>query len=199
MSDVNEWVVREFFEQQGYMVSEPCKYTVGGRRARRAEEDIDLLVLNPTVKKHTLPTSFVWGVEDLSQVGAAVVGIRGGHSHRFYASTFKNTPEVVRFAQPRSSRLAARVLGTNDFARILCLPKLPASKELRSRTEELLRHHGISGVMPFPTMLAEIIHNVDQRQNYDKSDLLQIIRILKSYDLIRDSQLELFSPRRRSD
>ncbi len=34
MSDVNEWVVREYFEALGYFVSQPCKYTVGGAASK---------------------------------------------------------------------------------------------------------------------------------------------------------------------
>jgi len=45
-------------------------------------------------------------------------------------------------------------------------------------------------------MLAEIIKRVDKTRNYEKSDVLQIIRILKNYDLFKEAQLELFSRRR---
>jgi hypothetical protein len=34
-------------------------------------------------------------------------------------------------------------------------------------------------------------------RNYQKSDLLQIIRILKNYDLMREPQMELFKTRPR--
>ena len=28
MASVSEWIVREYFEQQGYLVIQPCKYFV---------------------------------------------------------------------------------------------------------------------------------------------------------------------------
>ena len=34
-------------------------------------------------------------------------------------------------------------------------------------------------------------------RNYQKSDLLQIVRILKNYDFFKERQMELFKPRRR--
>ncbi|MDE0837665.1 MAG: hypothetical protein OSB41_01295 [Kiritimatiellae bacterium] len=200
MSDVNEWVVREYFEEQGYLVSQPCKYTVGGRREKRAEEEIDLIIHNPCVRTHTIPEHFVWRTEDLEHISSAIVGIRGWHGHRVYASTFKDTPEAVAFAQPRSARVGAKRLGSPDFARILCVPKLPAGGEFKDQVINLLRVSGVDGVLAFPTMLADIVQGVDDRKNYEKSDLLQIIRLLKSYDLIKDSQLELFTkpkPRRK--
>ena len=161
MSDVNEWVVREYFEQLGYFVSQPCKYNVGGRRQKRAEEEIDLLIHNPAVRSHSLPDNFVWNTEDLETVGAAVVGIRGWHGYRFYASTFKHTPEAVAFAEPRSARVAAKRLGAQDFARILCIPKLPATGELKDQVIDMLRSSGIDGILAFPTMLSEIVRRVD--------------------------------------
>jgi hypothetical protein len=33
---------------------------------------------------------------------------------------------------------------------------------------------------------------VDVSKNYEKSDLLQILRILKTYDLLKEAQLDLF-------
>ena len=195
MSVVNEWVVREYFEHLGYLVGQPCKHTVSGRREKHSGEEIDLMVHNPAIREHKLPDHFIWRSEDLETVSAAIVGIRGWHGYRFYASTFKHTPEAVAFAAPRSVRIGARRLGTNGFARILCIPKLPATGELKEQVIALLRDSGIDGVLVFPTMLAEIVHSVDQRKNYERSDLLQIIRILKSYDFLKDSQLELFAQR----
>lgn len=195
MSDVNEWVVREYFEALGYFVSQPCKYSVSGRRRKRAEEEIDLIIQNPAVRTHSIPENFVWNTEDLQSIGAAVVGVRGWHGYRFYASTFKHSPEAVAFAEPRSARVASKRLGAQDFARILCIPQLPAAGELKEQVIFLLRSNGIDGILAFPTMLSEIVRRVDDRKNYDKSDLLQIIKLLKRYDFIKDDQLELFKSR----
>jgi len=41
-------------------------------------------------------------------------------------------------------------------------------------------------------MLADLISETQVNRNYQKSDLLQIIRILKNYEFLRDPQLELF-------
>jgi hypothetical protein len=41
-----------------------------------------------------------------------------------------------------------------------------------------------------------LIDQIEVNRNYQKSDLLQIIRILKNYDFLKEPQLELFKPRR---
>ena len=46
-------------------------------------------------------------------------------------------------------------------------------------------------------MLTDLIDQIEVNRNYQKSDLLQVIRILKNYDFFKEPQLELFKPRRR--
>ena len=46
-------------------------------------------------------------------------------------------------------------------------------------------------------MLADLIGNIEVNRNYQKSDLLQMIRILKNYDFFKEPQLELFKGKRR--
>jgi hypothetical protein len=191
MSVVTVEVVREYFEMQGYLVSQPRKYLVPAR-TKRAEEEADLVICRPALAGNAMPESFVWETDDLKGISRAVIGIRGWHRHRFYPSTFERTPEILRFVEPDSVKYAAKHLGSSDIAKILCIPMLPASGELKNRTIRILRQKGIDGVISFRTMLAELISGVDKKKNYDKSDLLQIIRLLKNYELLKGGQLELF-------
>ena len=55
----------------------------------------------------------------------------------------------------------------------------------------------IDGVVSFETILRELSASVETNRNYEKSDILQVIRLLKCYDLIKDDQLDLFGGRRR--
>ena len=132
MSAVNEWIAREYFEHLGYLATQPCKYVSTGRN-KRIEEDLDLLVTHPQIMEHKLPEHMVWNTGDLETVRRAVVGVRGGHAERFYEGTFKQAPEILRYAE-RSARLAAAArLGGEPMAVILCIPELPASDDLRRR------------------------------------------------------------------
>jgi hypothetical protein len=196
MSAVNEWIAREYFEHLGYLVTQPCKYVSTGRN-KRIEEDLDLLVTHPQVAEHKLPPGMIWASTDLETIGRAVVGVRGGHSERFYSGSYEQTPEILRYAE-RSARLAAASrLGGEPIAVILCIPELPASDELRDKTLAGLRERGVDGVISFRTMLLELVSAVRVNRNYEKSDLLQILRILKAYGLVKDPQLEFFEKRGR--
>jgi hypothetical protein len=191
MAAVNEWIVREYFEHLGYLVSQPRKYTVPGRQ-KKASEEVDLVILNPAAPEMAMPDHIIWKTEDFRTVSRAVVAVRGWHTERFYLSTFEQTPDILRFVETRSLKFAASLLGTDTMAKVLCLPRLPASGELKDKTIDFLRDAGIDGVISFQTMLAELVARVEINRNYEKSDLLQIIRLLKNYGLLKDPQLELF-------
>lgn len=196
MSSVSEWIVREYFEMLGYMVSQPCKYHVGGRQ-KRLEEEIDLMAISPAISEQRIPEAMLWTTSDLSGIARAVIGVCGWHTDRFYPTMIEQVPEILGFMSKESLRIAARWMGAPGIARILCLPQLPASKKLREQTLSTLKQKGVDGVLLFRTMLLELISRTDLNKNYEKSDLLQIIRILKNYDLLQDLQLDLFPVRKR--
>jgi hypothetical protein len=196
MSLVNEAIVRDYFESLGFLVSGPCKYMVTGKH-KRAEEEIDLLVVNPLLAESRMPEHLEWTAADLRGIARAVVGIYGGHTKRFSEARLEQTPEMLNFAQEKSFDLVARRLGSRDVARILCLPRLPASGDLRHRALKMLQEKGVNGVLSFRTMLIELIARVDPGKNYEKSDILQMLRILKTYDLLKGGQLELFGKKRK--
>ena len=94
--------------------------------------------------------------------------------------------------------MTARAFGKNGTPlKILVVPALPQDQQARSETIALLRSKGIDAVLPFRTMLADLISETESNRNYQKSDLLQLIRILKNYDLFKEPQLELFKSRRK--
>ncbi len=197
MSAVNEWIVRDYFEFLGFFVMQPRKYQVPGR-AKTAEEEIDLIVCNPRVTEQRLPDRLVWTGRDLAGVGRAVVGVRGWHTGRFSANTFEQAPDILRFAEADVVRLAEKRFGTDRVAKILCLPQLPASRDLREKALVLLRARGVDGVLQFRTLLQELVALIDVNKNYEKSDVLQIVRILKAYGLLTpDKQMDLFERKRR--
>lgn len=53
----------------------------------------------------------------------------------------------------------------------------------------------MDGIISFRSMLLDLIEKVEVNRSYRKSDTLQVIRILKNYDLIKDAQLDMFPDR----
>lgn len=194
MSSVNEWITREYFESLGFMVRQPRKFQVSAR-PKLAEEEIDLLVINPLARDQRISDEMVWSSYELRHIQRAIVAVRGWHTERFTPAVLEMTPEVFRLSDDYVLQKAEEMMGEGAVAKILCLPELPASKDLRDQVLRLLKDKGIDGVLLFPTMLLELAAYVDVNKNYEKSDLLQILRILKAYNLLQNAQLELFKPK----
>jgi hypothetical protein len=57
MSAIDEGIVREYFEQNGFLVRQPRKYQVQARRKTGGEE-VDLVVLNPSGPASRVFSSF---------------------------------------------------------------------------------------------------------------------------------------------
>ncbi len=196
MSGVNEMIAREYFEELGFLVQQPRKYMVAAR-PKRADEEVDLLIVNPLATVQAIPNHLIWSSGDLSGVARGIVRVLGWHTDRFSPAVLETSPEIYRFAAEESVRRVAGQLGPGPVAKILCLPGLSHSDELKQRTLVLLKEKGIDGLLSFPVMLRELASRIEISKSYEKPDLLQILRILKSYDLLKGPQLELFRGRKR--
>jgi len=197
MASVNEWIVREYLESLGFLVRQPQKYQVVAR-SKGTHEQVDLLALNPAVSETaSMPDQMLWGARELAQVASVVLAVRGWHSERFTAAMLASSPEIYRFAEPESVHAAEVDLGRKNPAKVLCMADLPADAESRAEALEFLKSRGLDGVILFRPMLLELAEHVDVKKVYEKSDLLQIMRILKNYDLLKTGQMDLFAPSRR--
>jgi hypothetical protein len=194
MAAVSETIVREYFELHGFFVRQQRKYIA---QARLEDDEIDFFVMNPRTSAES-PLPFVLSSTDLAGVGRAVVVVKGWHTETFTPSVLANAPEIFRFLDPATFRQAAQSFGgEGPLAKLLVVPALPAGNEARQQSIDMLRAKGLDGVIPFRTMLKDLIDQIEVNRNYQKSDLLQIMRILKNYDFFREPQLELFKPGRK--
>ena len=196
MASVNEEIVREFFESLGFLVNQPRKYQVMAR-AKQAEEEVDFVVFNPQGGAAELPEFGVWAAAELRQIMRAVVGVRGWHSERFSPAKLTLEKELFRLADSVVMQKAHRQLGAGPVAKILCLPDLPPAGPMRTKSLAMLKEGGIDGIVLFRPMLIELVRNVEAQKNYERSDLLQVLRILKAHDLLKDAQMDLFRRRRK--
>ncbi|MEY2466261.1 MAG: hypothetical protein QOD03_782 [Verrucomicrobiota bacterium] len=195
MSSVSETIVREYFELNEFLVRQHRKYIA---QTKREEDDIDFFVLNPRAATRDGDLPFVLASADLKFIERAIVVVKGWHTETFSSARLASTPEIFRFVGTKVFQQAARVFGENGAPlKILVIPALPQSEQARAESIALLRAKGIDAVLPFRTMLADLVSKTEVNRNYQKSDLLQVIRILKNYDLLKDPQLELFKPKRK--
>ncbi len=195
MAAVSETIVREYFELHGFLVRQQRKFIAPNRSG---DEEIDFFVYNPQPVPCDTPVPFVLDSRDLPGITRAIVVVKGWHTGTFSSAVLANSPEIFRFVKPSVFQHAAKALGGGgSLTKILVVPALPPSPGARTQSIDLLRAKGVDCVIPFQTMLADLIAQIEVNRNYQKSDLLQVIRILKNYDFFKEPQLELFKTKRR--
>lgn len=195
MAGVSETIVREYFELNGFLVRQLRKYVAPGSRE---DDDIDFLVLNPHPQSPTGERPFLLRSPDLAFVERAIVILKAWHTDVFSPALLTNTPDFFRFLEKKAVREAASAFGKNaSLLKILALPALPQEAQAREQSIAILRSKGLDAALSFRTMLADLVTNVEPNRNYQKSDLLQLLRILKNYDFFKEPQLDLFKTKRR--
>jgi len=196
MAAVSETIVREYFELHEFLVRQHRKYIAP---TKAEDDDIDFFVLNPQPQPLTGERPFVLAAPDLAFIERAVVVVKGYHTETFSPARLANAPEILRFVEPRVFQRAVKAFGQDGAPlKILVVPALPQAAEAREETIGFLRSKGVDAVISFHAMLADLVAAIEVNRNYQKSDLLQMIRILKNYDFFREPQMELFKPKRKN-
>lgn len=202
MSAIDEGIVREYFEQNGFLVRQVRKYQVQARR-KTGDEEVDLVVYNPAYKRNSRRPDFFLFASELAYVHRAIVVVKGWHTGKFTPNMLKSSPEIFRFLEENVLKEVTRFFPVDaeepgnapDVTKILVLPSLPTAEPFRSQSVAMLKEHGIDAIISFRSMLLDIIERVEINKSYGKSDTLQVIRILKNYDLLKDAQMDLIADR----
>jgi hypothetical protein len=201
MSAIDEGIVREYFEQNGFLVRQARKYQVVARR-KHAEEEIDLMVYNPSWQRGARKPDFFLFSSELPFVHRAIVAVKGWHTGVFTPTMLKSSPEIFSFLEQNVLKEAARFFPVDTMddsgaapTKVLVLPSLPTAEPFRSQSVELLKARGVDAIISFRAMLLDLLDKIETNQNYTKSDTLQVMRILKNYDLLKDPQLDLLTER----
>ena len=203
MSSVDESIVREYFEQNGFLVRQLRKYQVQSRK-KTADEEVDLLVFNPSFQPGSRKADFMLFSSELKYIHKAVVVVKGWHTLRFTPAMLKSSPEIFRFLEKSVVKKVSDLFfdknkksgedeeTEDDLMKILVLPGLPTENPYREQSIQLLRDKGVDGIISFRSMLLDILTKIEINRNYQKSEILQTLRILKNYDLLSNPQMELF-------
>jgi hypothetical protein len=200
MSAIDEGIVREYFEQNGFLVRQPRKYQVVARR-KTGDEEVDLVVFNPAWQRGSRKPGFFLFSNELPFVRQAVVAVKGWHTGVFTPQMLKSSPEIFGFLEEKVLKDVSRLFpaaaddDSAGFTKVLVLPSLPTAEPFRTQSVELLKEHGVDAIISFRAMLLDLLDKVEINQNYIKSDTLQVMRILKNYDLLKDTQLDLLPDR----
>ncbi len=193
MSAADEIIVKAFFETLGFLTHQTSKYQVQSRK-KRAEEEIDFFIFNPNAPENT-EQGFVLDAAGLKQIKYAVVSVKAWHTSQFTPSLIANTKGIFSFLKKPTSKKAEEFFpkaNPQDIKKIMIIPAFANTAKLKQETIFLLKNAGVSGAITYPQMLQHLVDSVEINNNYSKSDLLQVLRILKNCGMIKSTQLELF-------
>ncbi len=203
MAGFDENIVREYFELNGFFVRQLRKYLVQSRK-KRADEEIDLVVYNPNAPIDGVPAGFQLFSADMAKIRRAIVVVKAWHTSRFTPAMLKSSSRVFDFLKKEvlnkaetyfsfdESEVDPEGVRSGGFTKILVLPSLPTSDPQRTESIELLKEQGVDCIITFSTILENLLRNVEVNHSYQKSDLLQMMRILKIYDMVKEPQMNLF-------
>lgn len=201
MSAIDEGIVREYFEQNGFLVRQARKYQVQSRK-KTGDEEIDLVVYNPAWARGSRRPDFFLFASELPLIQRAVVSVKPWHTNVFTPGMLRNSPEIFAFLEEQVLQEATRFFPAasteadgGELLKVLVLPSLPTAEPFRSQSVQLLKERGVDAIISFRAMLLDLLDAVEVNQNYTKSDTLQVLRLLKNYDLVKDVQLDMFRER----
>ena len=184
MPDINETIVRHFFEMNGFLVRTNVKYWYSVDKGG-GESDIDLVIYNLNPDKLNPPRDFVVTLDELPGLRRAIVETKGWHTMSFTEGVIRTTPRIFNFVRPEAIATARdEVFHDADFRRILVLSTLSSVEENRRAAIQLLQEGGIDHVIEFGTVMHFIADQVQANKNYPDSEILQTIRLLKMYGLM---------------
>lgn len=170
MADVNEEIVRKYFELKGFLVKTNVQYLKPKEKTGKKSSgygDIDLIIANPKTGEK------------------AIVAVSGWHTERITPSYVKDWGHrLFEFLNKLALEKATEVLGSKDFRKILVVSELGVRKISRDKFREEAKKRGVNDVIEFPTILKELIRMVKTEPSYG-SEILQTIRLLKKYKFIR--------------
>ena len=181
------------------------KYRVQSRK-KRADEEIDLVVYKPNTPLVGEETGFQLFSADMLKIRRAIVVVKAWHSSRFTPAMLKSSSRIFDFLKKDVLKRAEQYFTFDEgniddevlsehasFKKILVVPGLPTSDPQRSESIALLKAGGVDGIITFSTILENMLRNIEVNHSYQKSELLQLMRILKIYNMVKEPQMNLFS------
>jgi predicted RecB family endonuclease len=165
MTDVNEEIVRQYMETQGFFVRTDILVWKAKEQTQKKSSgygDIDLLAEDSDGRRY-------------------LIEVKGWHTESIAPNYFRNRRiEIDRLTKEK----AAQLFHSHKFETVLVVPRLGIEKE---EVRRLARQHGFDQIWEFKDILKQLIQRVVTNVPYD-SEVLQTIRLLKIYKFIEQRE-----------
>ena len=199
MPSFDEDVVREYFELNRFFVRQLQKHLVRSRK-KTVEDGVKMLVLNPAVKSESPTNHFQLFTGDIAIVRQALVVVHSWQHTRVTPAILKSHSRMTDFLKKEVLKQLdtsfevgyESIEGIEAFKKIAIVPGFPTADPYREECIRLFKDQGVDGVVAFSTILEDLLRHVEVNYSYHKSKLLQLVRVLKIYDVLQLPQMRLF-------
>lgn len=195
MAGFDDTLVREFFEVNGFYVRQSPKIPVAGRR-KRGESDGEIYFLNPHPTT-TPERGFQLFGSDLPALTTGIAVVRDWHGLKAITPTTIRRGDFLDFIQKEAAEVAvetwAQLPATTGIPllKILILPGLPAHEPARAESIRILKEAKVDHVISVRTIVENLIQHTETNPPRE-SPTLALLRLLRVYDMVKTTQLELF-------
>ncbi|MCH6257156.1 hypothetical protein MLD52_11410 [Puniceicoccaceae bacterium K14] len=197
MLKLDETIVQEYFEYNGFLVKALRKACPQAKRSL-ADEGASLYVKNSNFVSGGRDPAFTIFSSELRYMDSAIICVRGWHEDKAALATMTDGAEVAKYVETKISKKISKwfpqdvleSIGIKEAPmKILVAPVFPMHEQYRREIERVLREHGIDAILSFKSLLVDLIEHVNTKEVYPKSESLQLIRMLKTFDLVKSSQM----------
>ncbi len=202
MSGFDENIVREYFELNGFFVRKISKFS-SKPKGRSQGNLIDFEICNSRAPESLLSQEFQLFANDIPLLRNATVLVKGWNDSRFTPAILKSNAKTYDFLKRDFGGKSKVALFSVDreeddeqlnyvATNVLVLPHMPTADPYRVDSIEFLKGLGVERVITFTTILEYLLRSVDVNPSYQRSSVLQFIRVLKIYDMVQEPQMQLF-------
>jgi hypothetical protein len=176
MSQASVELVREFFIINDFFVLK--------------KEDL-LLVKNAQPRQVTAGGKFILQAGGIKgAVNNAVVKPLSWHTMKFTPLVLSRFPDIFEFLKDKNTEGYRKFFGGEDFLKILVIPSLPASENLRDESIRIMQEKGIDRLVMFSSVIAGLVDRIEARHVY-LSTVNEVLRVLKFYKFFAEEEQNL--------
>lgn len=201
MPILDEAIIREYLEQNGFLTRSLRKTRSQSKKTIK-EEGLDIYASNPNFVDGVRAPSFLLFSSELRYVKSMVICIRGWHSDKAALASMSSGPDILKHLE---SSVLKKVktwidldgdreeLVDDSALKVLVAPVFPRQEAYRRQCAAALREKGVDAIISFKSVLLDLIDRSDTKLVYPKSEAMQMLRVLKTFDLIKDSQMNFLT------
>lgn len=175
MSYASYEIVKEFFTLNGFFVL----------------KERDVFIVRNIDGKTDISSDFVLEKERILLIKNGIVKPVSWHTLKFTPSVLNKFPEIFDFVKKEYVKKVKKYFTGEPFLKILIIPALPVSENLKKESIKILKEKGIDYIILFPAIISGLLEKIQPRHVYSSS-VSETLRILKFYRFI--SEREQFLP-----